>query len=396
YIIDGIWRHNPNEPTETDSNGNINNVLEVPAYVPSEPPSESQHADEEPQPEPTTSDTQISQEPQITDDKKDLTNTAAFPTQSLSRIPSSSNSPSPPARLPTRSMIGGRTHSLMSQSRSRHTSYHSPSLLGSPIAPGTPTEKSTPAQTSVSTVVSAMAGAAATAIPAAIFAVTGKDIIRNSSRSVSSSKSMPVASKQDNPDGNVSAPNSAPEEPKSGTQTTQPIPLTLNDAQENDEVVKGKPEVDTHLQLDPSPQDASEQTEGGSENKPVSDVQEVPNINIESNPIVGGSLQVIEETASEISQNDQRDTKLKDDVPDKSTSVTDQEPSTESVIKSPTENNAQPASTAELKPKSHLSNTEAESLEDPSTPVRKRKTSLFQKIKVAFSPGHKKASGDAE
>jgi hypothetical protein len=26
--VDGTWRHNPNEPTETDSNGNVNNILE--------------------------------------------------------------------------------------------------------------------------------------------------------------------------------------------------------------------------------------------------------------------------------------------------------------------------------------------------------------------------------
>jgi len=27
-VVDGTWRHNPNEPTETDPNGNVNNVLQ--------------------------------------------------------------------------------------------------------------------------------------------------------------------------------------------------------------------------------------------------------------------------------------------------------------------------------------------------------------------------------
>ncbi|EGG04119.1 uncharacterized protein MELLADRAFT_65153 [Melampsora larici-populina 98AG31] len=385
YIIDGVWRHNPNEPTETDSNGNINNVFEVPEYL----PSESQHSDQESQPEPNTFDSQADQTSEPTEDK-DLINTAVFPTQSPQRIPSTSQSTPPSTRLPTKSMIGSRTHSLISQSRSRHTSYHSPSFLGSTIAPGTPTEKSTPAQTSVSTVVSAMAGAAATAIPAAIFAVTGKDIIRNRSSSASASaRSMPVSINKANVDRNVSLPNSTPgQKLKSDIQEPLPILLTLNDPKENDEVVKGKSEVDTHLQLEPSQQDRSEPKVESIETQ----VQEVQDPKPEPELIGGGALQAIEETGSEVSQNDKPDTKSKEELINQSTSVTDLPSSTEAVVQPPTSENIVSFDQPEHEGESQVG-------DDPNTPVRKRKTSLFQKIKVALSPGshgHRKTSESTE
>ncbi|CAH7684599.1 expressed protein, partial [Phakopsora pachyrhizi] len=82
----------------------------------------------------------------------------------------------------SRSMTGKYPSASSSyQARNRRVSYHVNSLLNS--APGTPSEKSTPADVSISNVVSALAGAAATAIPAAIFAATGKDIIRTPAES---------------------------------------------------------------------------------------------------------------------------------------------------------------------------------------------------------------------
>lgn len=348
YIIDGVWRHNPNEPTETDSSGNINNVFAVPEYV----PSESEPSDEESQAEPTTTDPQTTQEPQTIDDNKSLTNTAVFPSESPQRAKSKSTSPSPSARLPTKSMIGSRTHSLMSQSRSRHTSYHSPSFLSSTIAPGTPTEKSTPAQTSVSTVVSAMAGAAATAIPAAIFAVTGKDIIRNSGSSNASIRSMPATLKTDNVERGVQLPNSTPDQKllKSGNQETPPILVPLNDAKENEEVVKGNSEVDTHLPLEPSSHtESSEPKEGNPENKTSTDLSEVQEPT-KPEPIVGGGLQSIEETGSEVSQNDKQATNPADELANQSTSVNEVQPPTEAVLQAPVESKAPEPSTPSFQP----------------------------------------------
>ncbi|KAG0147635.1 hypothetical protein CROQUDRAFT_655833 [Cronartium quercuum f. sp. fusiforme G11] len=187
YVVDGNWRHNPNEPTETDLHGNINNLLEVPPYVsPSPSPEPSNEEEEEDLPadsEPVA--------PQTTSPSPDepvqsqssgslpgsLPNTAVSPTP-FPHPPSPSSSSSRSARTPVRSnhLLKQRAQSTISppKTRHRHTSLHSSLLLG-------PT-KSSPAQASVSTVVSAMAGVAATAIPAAIYAVTGKDLIAGSSK----------------------------------------------------------------------------------------------------------------------------------------------------------------------------------------------------------------------
>ncbi|CAH7684598.1 expressed protein [Phakopsora pachyrhizi] len=37
YVVDGDWRHNPNEPTESDADGNINNVLQGFYFLLSDP-----------------------------------------------------------------------------------------------------------------------------------------------------------------------------------------------------------------------------------------------------------------------------------------------------------------------------------------------------------------------
>ncbi|PLW09615.1 hypothetical protein PCANC_24959 [Puccinia coronata f. sp. avenae] len=183
YVVDGTWRHNPNEPTETDSNGNVNNILQVPQH-----PSFSVDPDKEsaqtllPHPTQGTSSQVVAEEPpsvlspaaadpsKTPEPVEPVTSTdmsIAFPSASTDDVPELTQRPKPP-------LNAQRTLSLFSPvGRFSRASHRTQSLA---TAPGTPTEKASPAGASVSNVVSAMAGVAATAIPAAILAVTGKDI----------------------------------------------------------------------------------------------------------------------------------------------------------------------------------------------------------------------------
>ncbi|POW15603.1 hypothetical protein PSHT_06982 [Puccinia striiformis] len=185
YVIDGTWRHNPNEPIETDSSGNVNNIFHVPQHPSSVNP-EVETAQTFPNPVPTMSSEALAQD-SLSEGSTDvdLSKTAApqgstepstppdmsiaFPSASTDNLTELKPQPKPVGNVK-------RTLSLFgSGSRFGRTSHRTQSLA---TAPGTPKEKASLAGASVSNVVSAMAGVAATAIPAAIFAVTGKDITR--------------------------------------------------------------------------------------------------------------------------------------------------------------------------------------------------------------------------
>lgn len=193
YVIDGVWRHDPNEPTETDPNGNINNVLQVPqrptsplanlvtqSSLTSSDPIQSSMSfggvvDQGPdqtlaevvQDLPNRPEGEAAAEPSPDPDMSVI-----FPSASADNLPELVQQPIKPPNPK-------RTTSLFATSARRiRPSYRAHSLL---TAPGTPSEKASPADASLSNVVSALVGVAATAVPAAIQAVTGKDILATSS-----------------------------------------------------------------------------------------------------------------------------------------------------------------------------------------------------------------------
>ncbi|KAI9626672.1 hypothetical protein KEM48_010267 [Puccinia striiformis f. sp. tritici PST-130] len=229
YVIDGTWRHNPNEPIETDSSGNVNNIFHVPQHPSSVNP-EVETAQTFPNPVPTMSSEALAQD-SLSEGSTDvdLSKTAApqgstepstppdmsiaFPSASTDNLTELKPQPKPVGNVK-------RTLSLFgSGSRFGRTSHRTQSLA---TAPGTPKEKASLAGASVSNVVSAMAGVAATAIPAAIFAVTGKDITRTA-------QSDSPQAESDSPEGPPAALPSATVESSPNTAdelsaTSPPLP----------------------------------------------------------------------------------------------------------------------------------------------------------------------------
>jgi len=292
YVVDGTWRHNPNEPTETDPNGNVNNVLQVPPRPSSPLNPESQSAQTLPNPAETPSSQVLAQQsdmgtkpgadPSKTHEPVESSPTPpdmsiAFPSASPDNVPELKERPKQPG-------TAKRTFSLFAPGGrfGRASSHRTQSLA---TAPGTPTEKASPAGASVSNVVSAMAGVAATAIPAAILAVTGKDITR-ASKADSADASPPAASpspadqssatpeapakvtEHPQPDASPKAgvtPDQAPLQP--ADQPTSPTPeplatLPVNDATENPEPEDNESKVipSTHQALSPSTADTTSGT----------------------------------------------------------------------------------------------------------------------------------------
>ncbi|KNZ47636.1 hypothetical protein VP01_626g12 [Puccinia sorghi] len=290
YVVDGTWQHNPNEPTETDPNGNVNNVLQVPQR-PSFPLNpETEFAQSVPNPAASLSSRVLDQgsdmgtsscaDPSKTTQSAELPTlpemSIAFPSASPDNVPELTPRPKQPSNPK-------RTFSLFAPGgRFGRASHRTQSLA---TAPGTPTEKASPAGASVSNVVSAMAGVAATAIPAAILAVTGKDITR-ASKADSTDTSSPAASpiptdqtsvtpealaevtKHQRPDASPQAgvaPDQAPHQPADQPTSPTPeplVPLPVNDATENPEPEDCQPKVipSTHQLLSPSTADTTPET----------------------------------------------------------------------------------------------------------------------------------------
>ncbi|KAA1121979.1 hypothetical protein PGTUg99_013116 [Puccinia graminis f. sp. tritici] len=300
YVVDGTWRHNPNEPTETDSSGNVNNVFQVPQHPSFSMNPEVESARTLPNPVQTMSSAALAEESIAgTSTDANLSKTPehdnaaespappdmsiAFPSTSTDNLPELTQRPKPAVNTK-------RTLSLFAPgTRFGRASHRTQSLA---TAPGTPKEKASPAGASVSNVVSAMAGVAATAIPAAIFAVTGKDITRNSkAESPAASPSGANAlstSAADDPSTTSQSPANGSEQPSQTDLTSQaadttteaqppadkptastPEPLAtmpVNDATENPEPKDSKPSVPlaTHQHLASSTAETSSVTDKAS------------------------------------------------------------------------------------------------------------------------------------
>ncbi|EFP87156.2 uncharacterized protein PGTG_13375 [Puccinia graminis f. sp. tritici CRL 75-36-700-3] len=333
YVVDGTWRHNPNEPTETDSSGNVNNVFQVPQHPSFSMNPEVESARTLPNPVQTMSSAALAEESIAgTSTDANLSKTpehdnaaliAALEHVSRETNPSlnyrfagfvpaiahcsTAESPAPPdmsiafpststdnlpelTQRPKPAVNTKRTLSLFAPgTRFGRASHRTQSLA---TAPGTPKEKASPAGASVSNVVSAMAGVAATAIPAAIFAVTGKDITRNSkAESPAASPSGANAlstSAADDPSTTSQSPANGSEQPSQTDLTSQaadttteaqppadkptastPEPLAtmpVNDATENPEPKDSKPSVPlaTHQHLASSTAETSSVTDKAS------------------------------------------------------------------------------------------------------------------------------------
>ncbi|MBW0476243.1 hypothetical protein O181_015958 [Austropuccinia psidii MF-1] len=175
YVVDDIWKVNPSEPTQSDSNGNLNNYFDVPALNSNQLSLNQNQSSQSIHSQPSSPISQPSSH-------LANPNTNIMLTTLQHPIPFPSDQKPDPLTQLNRSLSTPRTKSLMTHARFNYAPHRANSLMSS--TPG----KARPAGTSLSNVVSAMAGAAATAIPAAIMAVTGKDITIDSNQLTTISK----------------------------------------------------------------------------------------------------------------------------------------------------------------------------------------------------------------